>query len=262
MADETVLVSIDPRGVASVTLNRPEIHNAFDDALIERLIEILDQFEADPKVRVAILRSNGKSFSAGGDLNWMRRMAAYTYEENLNDAKRLALLMYKLNYLPKPTIALVQGATIGGAVGLVSCCDIAIASDKASFGFSEVKIGLIPAAISPYVVAAIGERASRRFFQTGERFDSSEAYHIGLVHRVVTPEELDNACKEIVKALLSNSPAAVKQAKDLVFRVSRGPIDQEMTDDTSRRIAEIRVSAEGQEGLSAFLEKRKPKWID
>jgi methylglutaconyl-CoA hydratase len=262
MADETVLFAVDNRGVATITLNRPEIHNAFDDLLINRLIEILDAIQADDKVRVLVLRSTGKSFSAGADLNWMRRMVKNTYDENFADSSRLALMLKKLNYLPKPTIALVQGAAFGGAVGLVACCDMAIASDKASFSFSEVKIGLIPATISPYVVAAIGERASRRYFQTAERFDCNEAYRIGLVQRVVTIEELDAACQELIVVLLANSPAAVKKAKDLAFRVSKGVIDQEMIDDTSKRIAEIRVSEEGQEGLTAFLEKRKPRWAE
>jgi len=261
MADETVLMDIDERGVATLTLNRPEIHNAFDDLVISRFIELLDEIENNDGIRVVVLRSTGKSFSAGADLNWMRRMAANTYEENLEDASRLALLMKKLNFLPRPTIALVQGAAFGGAVGLVACCDIAIASERAKFSFSEVKIGITPATISPYVVAAIGERAARRYFQTAERFDSAEAFRLGLVQRVVPHDELDGAHIDLIDAILTNSPAAVKAAKDLVFRVSRGKIDVEMIEDTSRRIAKIRVSDEGQEGLKSFLEKRKPNWI-
>jgi len=260
MADETVLMEIDDRGVATLTLNRPEIHNAFDDIVINRLIDLLDGISANEKIRMVVLRASGVSFSAGADANWMRRMADNSYLENLEDASRLALLMKKLNYLDKTTIAVIQGAAFGGAIGLIACCDIAIAGDQAKFAFSEVKIGLTPATISPYVVAAIGERAARRYFQTGERFDCNEAHRIGLVHLVVPNEELDNACNGIIEAILANSPQAVKAAKDLVFRVSRGHIDQEMIDDTVHRIATIRISEEGQEGLSAFLEKRKPNW--
>ncbi len=254
-------MKIADNGVATVTLNRPDVHNAFDDATISHLIDILDEIQDNPDVRIVVLRSNGKSFSAGADLNWMRRMVKNSYEDNLDDASRLALLMKKLNFLPKPTIALVQGAAFGGAVGLIACCDIAIASEKAMFRFSEVKIGIIPATVSPYVVAAIGERAARRYFQTAERFDSKEAHRIGLIHRVVEHESLDEACNAMIENLLSNSPAAVVEAKSLVFRVARGEIDQEMIDDTSVRIASIRISDEGQEGLTAFLEKRKPNWI-
>lgn len=255
-------MEVDSRGVASLTLNRPEIHNAFDDHVINRLIELLDLVANDDKVRIVVLKSTGKSFSAGADLNWMRRMAKNSYEENLEDAGRLALLMKTLNFLPKPTIALVQGATFGGAVGLVACCDIAIAGEYAKFSLSEVKIGLTPATISPYVVAAMGESNARRYFQTAERFDGNEALRIGLVHKVVSQDDLDTAHEEFVKAILGNSPAAVKAAKDLVFSVSRGEITDEMIADTSKRISEIRVSEEGQEGLTAFLEKRKPKWLE
>lgn len=255
-----VTTSLDQRGVAQLVLNRPEVHNAFDDSMIGELIQALDSFAANPQVRILLLRSNGKNFSAGADLGWMRSMAAKNYAENLQDAGELAKLMQKLDNFPAPTIALVQGAAFGGAVGLVACCDIAIASEKSSFCLSEVKIGLIPAVISPYVVRAIGERASRRYFLTAERFFAAEALHFGLLHQVVSDDELQNAADAMVRTLLANSPAAVKAAKDLIFTVANQPTTQALIDETSRRIAAIRVSSEGQEGLSAFLQKRTPAW--
>jgi len=250
-----ITTSIDPRGVAQLVLNRPEVHNAFDDIMIGELIQALDTFAAIPQLRVLLLRSLGKNFSAGADLGWMRSMADKNYEENLLDAGELAKLMQKLDNFPAPTIALVQGAAFGGAVGLVACCDIAIASDKASFCLSEVKIGLMPAVISPYVV-----RASRRYFLTAERFFAAEALHLGLLHQVVSDDELHGVSDAMVQTLLANSPAAVKAAKDLIFTVANQPTTQALIDETSRRIAAIRVSSEGQEGLSAFLQKRTPAW--
>ncbi len=255
-----ISTSIDPRGVAQLVLNRPEVHNAFDDKMIQELIQALDLFAANPEVRVLLLRSSGKNFSAGADLGWMRSMADKNYAENLQDAGELAKLMQKLDNFPAPTLALVQGAAFGGAVGLVACCDIAIASDKASFCLSEVKIGLIPAVISPYVVRAMGERASRRYFLTAERFFAAEALHLGLLHQLVSDEELHGVSDAMVQTLLANSPAAVKAAKDLIFTVANQPTTQALIDETSRRIAQIRVSSEGQEGLSAFLQKRTPAW--
>lgn len=255
-----ISTSIDPRGVAQLVLNRPEVHNAFDDTMIQELIQALDLFAENPEVRVLLLRSSGKNFSAGADLGWMRSMADKNYSENLLDAGELAKLMQKLDNFPAPTIALVQGAAFGGAVGLVACCDIAIASDKASFCLSEVKIGLMPAVISPYVVRAIGERASRRYFLTAERFFAAEALHLGLLHQVVSDDELHGVSDAMVQTLLANSPAAVKAAKHLIFTVANQPTTQALIDETSRRIAAIRVSGEGQEGLSAFLQKRTPAW--
>lgn len=255
-----ISTAIDARGVAQLVLNRPEVHNAFDDNMIQELIQALDLFATNPQVRVLLLRSSGKNFSAGADLGWMRSMADKNYAENLQDAGELARLMQKLDNFPAPTLAIVQGAAFGGAVGLVACCDIAIASDKASFCLSEVKIGLIPAVISPYVVRAIGERASRRYFLTAERFFAAEALHLGLLHQVVSEDELHGVSDAMVQTLLANSPAAVKAAKDLVFTVANQPTTQALIDETSRRIAQIRVSGEGQEGLSAFLQKRTPAW--
>ena len=260
MTNSAVVTKIDQAGRATLTMNRPELHNAFDDLLIAALTVELKRLEADDQVRVVLLAGSGKSFSAGADLNWMRRMADYTPEENLRDAAGLAGLMQTLNGLNKPTIALVQGAAYGGGVGLVACCDMALASPRASFCLSEVRLGLIPAVISPYVVAAIGNRSARRYFLTAEAFDAGEACRIGLVHQVLPEEELLPAALRLSDCLLKNGPRAMSAAKELVAAVSSGAIDQVMIADTARRIAAIRVSAEGKEGLSAFLEKRTPAW--
>jgi len=248
------------RGITSVILNRPGQHNAFDDGMIVELIELLDKLEQDDGVRVLVLRATGKSFSAGADLNWMRRMADYDFAQNQDDAMQLAELMRRLNCFPKPTIALVQGAAYGGGVGLVACCDIAIASPAASFCLSEVKLGLIPAVISPYVIEAIGVRAARRFMLTAERFDAEQACRLGLVHEVVEVQELDAKLDSIVEFLLAAGPVAQAAAKDLIRAVSNKPIDSELIQDCALRIARLRASSEAREGLSAFLEKRKPNW--
>lgn len=246
--------------VATVTLNRPELHNAFDDQLIADLTAALRRLETDSKVRMVVLAANGKSFSAGADLNWMRRMAGYSQEQNLADARHLAELMSTLNRLSKPTIAGVQGAAFGGGVGLVACCDIAIASEAASFCLSEVKLGLIPAVISPYVVHTIGERQARRYFITAERFDAQEARRIDLVHDVVPAEQLDQRIAQLTDILAGNGPAAMGAAKELAQAVSHRPIDAAIIEDTAQRIAAIRASGEGREGIEAFLNKRKPAW--
>jgi methylglutaconyl-CoA hydratase len=207
-----------------------------------------------------VLRAEGRSFSAGADLGWMQRMAGYGHAENLADAGALAELMRVLNFLPKPTVSRVQGAAFGGGVGLVACCDIAIASDAVGFSLSEVRLGLIPAVISPYVVAAIGERAARRYFLTAERFGADEALRIGLVHQVVPADQLDSAVDTILIRLSEGGPTAQRAAKDLIFTVAHRPIDAGLIHDTAERIATIRASAEGREGLAGFLEKRKPAW--
>jgi len=262
MSNTFVLLNKKPNGVAELVINRPEVHNAFDDDVIAQLIDNLETVNQDPEVRVLVLRSNGKNFSAGADLAWMKRMAQNTHQENIEDAGKLARLMEVLNDLAKPTIGLVQGAAYGGAVGLAACCDIVIAAESSQFCLSEVKIGLIPAVISPYVVRAIGERQSRRYFVTAELFSAGQAQEYGLVHEVVaTPELLDDACNRFVAQLRRNSPQAMHAAKELIFAVSSKVIDQDVIDDTARRIADIRVSDEGQEGLGSFLEKRKPNWI-
>jgi len=251
---------IDGRGAATVWLNRPEVHNAFDDTLIATLTGELRRVEADEKVRVVVLAGRGKSFSAGADLGWMKRMAGYTEAENRRDAEALAELLRTLNFLGKPTIAAVQGNAYGGGVGLVACCDIAVAVEAASFALTEVRLGLTPATISPYVVAAIGERQARRYFLTAEAFNAHEAQRIGLVHQTCKPDELPLIVAQIIDSLVACGPAAQAAAKDLVRRVARAPVDAGTIADTARRIAEIRVSPEGREGIAAFLEKRKATW--
>ncbi|MEO1225708.1 MAG: enoyl-CoA hydratase/isomerase family protein [Pseudomonadota bacterium] len=246
--------------IANVTLVRGEVHNAFDDALIADLTAAFHDVGANPSVRVVILAAEGKSFSAGADLNWMRRMAGYSEAENVADAKALAGLMQTIDTCPKPTIARVQGAAFGGGVGLVACCDIAVASDRASFCLSEVKLGIVPAVISPYIVRAIGPRAARRYVQTAERFGAVEAHRLGLVHEVAAEDALDAVIGGIVDALRQGGPEAQREAKLLVALVAdRDPA--EVLDETARRIAVIRAGAEGQEGLTAFLEKRPPVWV-
>lgn len=254
--------------VGVLRLNRPELHNAFGDLMIAELIQALDALAAMPNLRVLLLESTGKNFSAGADLNWMRAMAQKDYQQNLTDAGALALLMQKLNSFPLPVIALVQGAAFGGAVGLVACCDMAIATPKASFCLSEVKIGLIPAVISPYVVRAIGERASRRYFTTAERFDAATALQLGLISEIAVSDiagseeqaDLRAKAQPLINAIIANSPQAVVAAKALVAYVADAPLAPDTIAETSRRIAAIRVSSEGQEGLTAFLDKRTPAW--
>ena len=261
MTTENLLIEIE-NGVARLILNRPDVHNAFDDVLINQIIEALNTVEADSTVKVVVLTSHGKHFSAGADLNWMKRMAVLTEQENREDAQVLAELMHKLNDLSKPTIALVNGAAYGGAVGLIACCDMAIATQRSRFCLSEVKIGLSPAVISPFVVSAIGERASRRYFLTAEAFNADTASHFGLIHEVVEDEKaLLEQGQVFINALLQNSPQAMGKTKQLIKTVSRGDINQDMRDYTVNLIASIRVSDEGQEGLGSFLEKRKPSWI-
>jgi len=247
-------------GVATIRMNRPEVHNAFDDALIAALTSELRRLDRLPLARIIVLAANGKSFSAGADLNWMRRMAKYSQEENLRDALALADLMRTLDGMGKPTIAQVQGAAFGGGVGLVACCDIAIASTEAAFCLSEVRLGLIPSVISPYVIAAIGERAARRYFLTAERFDAVEARRLGLVHEVVEGVALDDTVAKIAGQLLKGGPRALAAAKKLIADVSRRPMDDGLSAETARRIAAIRVEPEGQEGLAAFFDKRSPDW--
>jgi methylglutaconyl-CoA hydratase len=245
-----------------VTLNRADRHNAFDDALIAELTEALQALEAEDGIRVVILAAAGRSFSAGADLNWMKRMAAYSMEDNRRDALALGTLMRTLAQLAKPTIARVQGAAYGGGVGLVACCDIAVATQDATFSFSEVKLGLVPAVISPYAIAAIGERAARRYFLTGERFEAAEAWRLGLVHELCRDaDDMDEKIGTIVDALLACGPVAQREAKDLVRAVAGRPVTAELIEETAGRIARIRSSPEGREGVGAFLEKRRAAWI-
>jgi methylglutaconyl-CoA hydratase len=259
MSSDVIRLEIS-RGVARITMARPEKHNTFDDVLIADLTDAFESAGTDDAVRVVVLEAKGKSFSAGADLGWMERMADYSEAENLADARKLAHMVRVLNELPRPTVARVQGAAFGGGVGLVAACDIALASHAASFCLSEARLGLIPSVISPYVVEAIGARAARRYFQTAERIDAEQAQALGLVHEVVPHERLDSRLAELVGHLLDNGPAAMAASKELIRRVASGPVDDAMVEDTARRIADIRATAEGREGLRAFLEKRGPKW--
>lgn len=251
----------DARGVATLTLNRPQRHNAFDEQLIGLLTRAVGALAEDPRVRVVILSAAGPSFCAGADLHWMRRIADATLADNQTDAARLAELLSRLAKLPQPTIARIQGSAYGGGVGLIACCDIAVATDKATFCLSETRLGLIPAVVGPYVVAAIGARAARRYFLTAEPFDATEALRIGLVHAVVPEEELGQTADAIITGLLANGPEAMSAAKQLVTAVHSRAIDNELIADTVRRIAERCASAEGREGIRAFLEKRAPSWL-
>jgi methylglutaconyl-CoA hydratase len=248
--------------IGLVTMNRPQKHNAFDDVLIGELTESLRAMEADDAVRLVVLSGAGKSFSAGADLHWMKRMAGFSKEENQRDAMGLGALLRTLAHLRKPTVARVQGAAYGGGAGLVAACDIAVASQDASFSFSEAKLGLVPAVISPYAVAAIGQRAATRYFLTGERFDAAEAWRLGLVHELATSEgELDERVGEVVDALLAAGPVAQREAKELIRAVAGRPVTSELIQDTAERIARIRSSPEGREGVAAFLEKRRASWV-
>jgi methylglutaconyl-CoA hydratase len=262
MSEAAILTHIDTSGRATLTMNRPELHNAFNENLVAGLTSSLQQLDADPQVRLVILAANGKSFSAGADLNDMRRMADNSREQNLADAKGIAELMRTLNTVSKPTIALVQGAAYGGGVGLTSCCDIAIATTRATFCVSEVKLGLIPAVISPYVLAAIGARAARRYFVSAEIITAVEAHRLGLVHEIVADEaELTAAADRITTQLLKNGPTAMAAAKKLITTVSGRFVTDELIAETAGLMADRRASSECREGLSAFLEKRPPAWV-
>ena len=259
MTDDTVLVAIDG-GVATLTLNRPDVHNAFDDALIARLTRALENAGAREDVRVVVLAGTGKSFCAGADLAHMKKAAGFSEAENIADAKALARLLMVLGGLAKPTVALVHGPAYGGGVGLVSACDIALAAERASFALTEVRLGLIPAVISPFVVRAVGDSHARRFMLTGERFGAETALRIGLVHEVVPGDALQARGGEIVEMLLQCSPDAQRRAKALIDAVAGRPIGQALADDVARRIAAARASDDGREGIAAFLEKRPPRW--
>lgn len=260
MNTSTITTEIDRRGVATVTLNHPDRHNAFDDRMIAELTGAFQQAAADPAARLLVLAATGKHFSAGADLDWMRRMGGACYDTNLADAEALANMLRILNELPIPTIARVQGRAWGGAVGLICCCDLAVAVTSAKFQFSEVRLGLIPATISPYVIAAIGPRAARRYFLSAETIDAAAAKDIGLVNEVVTEPELDGVLQNWLGRLLQNGPEAMTAAKQLIAEVAGQPISDQLLWRTSECIAQLRVSDEGREGLAAFLEKRPPHW--
>jgi methylglutaconyl-CoA hydratase len=262
MTDPAPLTVSHETGVARVTMDRPKVHNAFDDVLIGDLTRTLKELEQDDSVRVVVLASNGKHFSAGADLNWMQRMATYDWDANFADSEALGALMHTLNSLDRPTVARVQGAATGGGVGLVACCDIALASERAVFALTEVKLGLIPAVIAPYIVNAIGEREARRYAITGERFDAATAKALGLVQEVVPEDDLDTRVDAVLDGLRGNGPIAMREAKRLMRDVSRVPLDADLRRETARRIADRRASDEGQNGVAAFLNKRKPGWAE
>ncbi len=255
-----ILIDIASDGVATVTMNRAEVHNAFNEQVIADLTDAFLSLGSNPDVRVILLRGAGKSFSAGADLGWMKKMAGYSHDENVQDAMGLATMLRTLDECPKPTIAVVQGPAFGGGVGLVAACDIAISAETASFALTEVRLGLIPAVISPYVVAAMGERACRRYFLTAERFSAAEALRLGLLHQTVPAAELDAAVEAMVRNLLQCGPASQTAAKELIRAVARRPLDDALVRGTAERIARQRASDEGREGVGAFLEKREPAW--
>ncbi|TAN10524.1 MAG: enoyl-CoA hydratase/isomerase family protein [Burkholderiaceae bacterium] len=248
--------------VATVTLNRPDVRNAFNDETIAEMSATFTRLGAEAGVRAIVLAAEGKAFCAGADLNWMRRMADYTRDENLKDAAQLAEMLRIMDRCPKPIVARVQGDVYAGGMGLVSVCDVAVSVESAHYCLSEVKLGLMPATISPYVIRAIGPRAAHRYFLTGERFSADEALRIGLVHQVVTLELLDAAVGSIVNALVHASPNAVREGKQLLHDVAGRTIDRALIAHTVEGIADIRASAEGKEGVQSFLQKRKPAWLD
>ena len=256
------MLEIDRKdGVATVWINRPELHNAFNETVIAELTRSLRDLDDDGGARVVVLAGRGESFSAGADLNWMKRAAGYTVEENLRDARALAGMLRTLAFMSKPTVARVHGAAIAGGMGLVAACDIAVASTRSFFATSEVKFGLIPSAISPYVIAAIGERQACRYFLGAERISAARARELGLVHEVTEPEQLDAKINEIASALLAGGPVSQSAAKELIRAVANRPVTDDLVEHTAQRIAALRATPEATEGIGAFLEKRAPAWV-
>jgi methylglutaconyl-CoA hydratase len=258
---ETLTVTLADK-VATVTLNRPDLRNAFNEQAIAELALAFDELGRNELVRAIVLAANGPAFCAGADLNWMKKMAGYSHDENLADASRLADMLRTIYLCPKPTVAKVQGDCYAGGMGLVAACDIVVAADTVNFCLSEVKLGLIPATISPYVIKAMGEQAARRYFLTAERFDAAAALRMGFAHEVVASDALDTTVAGLLKSLVSNSPNAVVEAKKLVREVVGAPLTDALLRDTAERIAAIRASGEGREGVASFLEKRKPNWLN
>ena len=248
--------------VATVTLNRPDVRNAFNEITIAELALAFDTLGRDDSVRAIVLAANGPAFCAGADLNWMKKMAGYSHAENNADALQLAVMLRTIYLCPKPVVAKVQGDCYAGGMGLAAACDIVVAAEEANFCLSEVKLGLIPGTISPYVIKAMGENAARRYFLTAERFGAREALRIGFAHEVVAADALDAKVAALVKALVSNSPHAVAQAKLLVRDMAGQPVSDALLAETAERIAQIRASGEGREGVASFLEKRKPSWLE
>jgi methylglutaconyl-CoA hydratase len=258
----TTLTITREGNIAQITLNRPDVRNAFNETTIAEIKQAFSELGDDAALRAIVLTANGPAFCAGADLNWMKKMAGYTHAENHADALQLAEMLRTIYRCPKPVVAKVQGDCYAGGMGLVAACDIIVAVEEANFCLSEVKLGLIPATISPYVIKAMGENASRRYFLTAERFGAQEALRIGFVHEVVSADALDAKVAEIVKALVNNSPNAVQQAKVLVREVVGQEVNDALLADTAERIAHIRASDQGREGVASFLEKRKPAWLN
>ncbi len=258
---QELVISLSKDGVLTLTMNRPEVHNAFDDFQIERINKVLIDAEKNNNVKIVVVAANGKSFSAGADLNYMKRMGEMTHEENLEDARKLANLMKTLNFLSKPTIAVVQGAVYGGGVGLVSCCDFAIGTKYAKFSLSEVRLGLVPATIGPYVIKTIGEKNARRLFLSAEVISAEEAVGLGFLNKVVEVEKLGDEVTNLCETLLQNSPEAMSHAKRLIFENTNKEITLPLIEQTCLNITKARESESGKEGMKAFLEKRKPNWI-
>ncbi|MBL4620275.1 MAG: enoyl-CoA hydratase/isomerase family protein [Marinicaulis sp.] len=262
MTEQTLITTIDSRGVARLTMNRPELRNAFNEELIGGICESIGRYQSDPAVRAIVLTGAGKAFSAGADLNMMKRAAGFSASENKDDARRLAHMLHSIYSSPKPTIALVNGPAMGGGLGLIAACDIAIGAESAFFALSEVRLGLIPAVISPFVIDAIGVRQARRYFLTAERFDAATAKEIGLLHVVEPAAGLETALDAMIENIVGCGPTALHEAKSLIRAVAHHPINKKLLDDIAARIARLRTSKEGKEGITAFLEKRKPNWVD
>jgi len=260
MAYGTIEINTE-HGVAVLWLNRPEVRNAFNETMIAELAAAFAELDADPAVRAVVLAGRGKVFCAGADLNWMKRMGELDFEENRKDAIAFGTMLNRLHALAKPTVARVHGAAFAGGMGLIAACDIAVASTDTEFCVSEVRLGLTPATISPYVLAAMGERSARRYFLTAERFPAAEAYRIGFVQELAQPEELDATVNAILGELVQGAPGAHTVTKDLIRAVAGRRVDSGLMDDMATRIATARASAEGREGVRAFLEKRKPAWL-
>jgi methylglutaconyl-CoA hydratase len=261
MTYETLKVDKTPAGIALVWLNRPEIRNAFNETMIAEITAAFRALDADADVRAIILAGQGKAFCAGADLNWMKKMAGYTFEQNYDDALGLANMLHTIHTVKKPTLARVHGPAFAGGMGLVAACDIAVAGQSAEFCLSEVKLGLVPATISPYVIAAMGGRAAYRYMLTAEPFEAAEAYRIGFVQEIAQDDELDAVINQILGHLVLGSPAAHTTTKDLIRSVRGQPLGPDLIKDTATRIAAARASDEGKEGIRSFLEKRKPAWV-
>ncbi len=261
MSESELTKALAPSGALYLMMNRPEVNNAIDDRQIQRLIDTFESAAQNDDVKVVVLGGCDKNFCAGGDINYMRRVGSNSYEDNLADARSMARLFRTINEFPKPTIARVQGAAMGGGVGLVCCCDIAVGTPKARFALSEIKIGMLPATIAPYVVRSIGEKPARRFFITGEMVNAERALQVGFLSELVEADALDKRIEEIAGMLIANAPSGFEKAKWLINEVYGKNIDEELIETTVRLIADLRDSDEGREGLSAFLEKRKPNWL-